>query len=235
MSPAGPPPGGPRIRAMMTRLEDGRELCRYFKFGFCKFQNTPDGCSKRHNDQVCPQRESCQDIDRCDMRHPRSCRFLRDNGWCSVEDCVYVHEPTQENILQGCLQIVKDFMKDLSTQFHKDTKDGLHKEISESNQQFQSDLTSGIARELKVFVRKSTSSLDHFMSSFMNKYPRYINRHSSDLTETEGDLLTEAAAPETSVEEGSAKKSVVSDNTKNKRGKQSIQRQIQKRKQGPRN
>ncbi len=64
VSPVGPPPGGPHVRSMMTRLEDGRELCRYFKFGFCKFQNTPDGCSKRHNDQVCPRRESCPDIGR---------------------------------------------------------------------------------------------------------------------------------------------------------------------------
>ena len=87
VSPVGPPPGGPHVRSMMTRLEDGRELCRYFKFGFCKFQNTPDGCSKRHNDQVCPRRESCPDIDSCKMRHPKTCRFFRDNGWWSGEDC----------------------------------------------------------------------------------------------------------------------------------------------------
>ena len=143
-----------------------------------------------------------------------------------------MHEPTQENILQNCLQVVKDFLNDLSTQFQKDAKGWLHKEINESNQQFQSDLTSGIAKELKEFVRKSASSLDHFKSSFMNKFPRHISRHSSDLTErlgsgsggAEGDLLTEAAAPETSAKGGSAKKSVVLDNTKNKRGKQSIQR-----------
>ena len=63
-------------------------VCKYFKYGFCKFRDT---CNLRHNDEICEE-ESC-DIKQCFKRHPRQCRYYREYNRCKFGvQCCYRHD-----------------------------------------------------------------------------------------------------------------------------------------------
>ena len=61
-------------------------LCRFYKFGYCKFRNN---CRSRHVDILC-ENENC-DINSCENRHPRVCSFYWDFGRCKFSPCSYKH------------------------------------------------------------------------------------------------------------------------------------------------
>ena len=48
-----------------------QNVCRYFKFGFCRFKEM---CRFMHISEVC-ENPSCE-IKLCNLRHPRICNFL---------------------------------------------------------------------------------------------------------------------------------------------------------------
>ena len=54
-----------------------REVCLFDKFSYCKNGVT---CSRVHLKEVCLKREC--DYRKCNKRHPRLCRFFRENGFC---------------------------------------------------------------------------------------------------------------------------------------------------------
>ena len=60
-----------------------QNVCRYFKFGHCKFGDT---CTKLH------VKEECEDVITCSLRHPRDCKYYRDYSRCKFSDwCSYKH------------------------------------------------------------------------------------------------------------------------------------------------
>ena len=62
-------------------------VCRFNKFGFCKFKET---CRNHHIKELCED-SSC-DILSCDYRHPQVCKFYRDFGRCKYSEyCFYAH------------------------------------------------------------------------------------------------------------------------------------------------
>ena len=70
-------------------------MCRYFKFGFCKFG---DHCRNLHVEEKCDDKQC--DISNCDKRHPRPCTFYRYYGRCKYSDyCKYEHIQAGANIL----------------------------------------------------------------------------------------------------------------------------------------
>ena len=70
-----------------------QNVCRHNKFGFCKHGQS---CRKRHVDELC-NIESC-DINICEKRHPRSCRFFAEYGRCKFLDfCKYKHVNNMKN------------------------------------------------------------------------------------------------------------------------------------------
>ena len=64
-----------------------KTLCRYNKFGYCKFVKKYH--FRRYN-TVC--KESNCKISEFEKRHPKSCKYKRDNGRCKFTPCAYDHE-----------------------------------------------------------------------------------------------------------------------------------------------
>ena len=69
-----------------------REVSMFDKFSYCK---NGVKCSSVHLKEVCPKREC--DYRKCNKRHPRPCRFFRDNGFCKFgTSCRYSHRVPKE-------------------------------------------------------------------------------------------------------------------------------------------
>ena len=76
--------------------------CPHFKFGYCRYQSL---CRLTHVREIC-QNKACE-IEECDKRHPRICRYWHDYGRCKFSEyCAYRHEPThcgsKRNIHKEC-------------------------------------------------------------------------------------------------------------------------------------
>ena len=65
-----------------------QNVCFFNKYGFCKFL---EKCRNFHEKVVC-EKSNCE-IRECNLRHPRTCRYLRDFGFCKFMDwCKYSHK-----------------------------------------------------------------------------------------------------------------------------------------------
>ena len=62
-------------------------VCSYNKYGHCKYKNM---CHSRHVKTVC-EAETC-DVRKCELRHPKICRFSREYVRCRFNPCSYQHE-----------------------------------------------------------------------------------------------------------------------------------------------
>ena len=70
-------------------------VCLYRKFGHCKYSGT---CKFRHIETIC-ENMNC-DIESCEKRHPRDCRFFSDFARCKFgEYCSFKHRPRSETNL----------------------------------------------------------------------------------------------------------------------------------------
>ena len=71
-----------------------QNVCGFFKYGFCKFKNV---CRKRHVSERC-QNASCE-IGSCSLRHPKTCRYYRDIGYCKFgEYCCFNHDSSDDKV-----------------------------------------------------------------------------------------------------------------------------------------
>ena len=90
-----------------------KTLCRYNKFGYCKFS---DKCRFRHNNDLCVDK-NCN-VFKCDKRHPKICTFHRDFGRCKFTTyCRYNHEK-QTDVQNNC-DMIKKFEKKLTEMENK--------------------------------------------------------------------------------------------------------------------
>ena len=65
-----------------------KNVCKYNKFGFCKFGNI---CFRKHENRIC-ENERCE-IQECLLRHPRKCRFFLEYSYCKFGTyCKFKHE-----------------------------------------------------------------------------------------------------------------------------------------------
>ena len=66
--------------------------CKHFNAGYCKMKNV---CSFKHKSvKICESHRKmvkCENK-RCELRHPRQCRYFRRNSCWRGESCVYLHE-----------------------------------------------------------------------------------------------------------------------------------------------
>ena len=63
-------------------------VCRFFKFGFCKFKSQ---CRYKHVTEVCDD-QKCN-TKSCQKRHPRMCKYFVNFGSCKLgTTCAYAHE-----------------------------------------------------------------------------------------------------------------------------------------------
>ena len=64
-----------------------QNICRYFKFGFCKYL---EKCRFQHVREICENNEC--DAKSCSLRHPKICSFFRDYNRCKFgEWCLFKH------------------------------------------------------------------------------------------------------------------------------------------------
>jgi hypothetical protein len=60
--------------------QNSQNVCQFYKFGYCKHKD----CSrKQHVKKVCDN-NACE-ISKCSSRHPKICKFYRDNGQCKFD------------------------------------------------------------------------------------------------------------------------------------------------------
>ena len=84
-----------------------QNVCRHHKYGFCKFGKN---CRTKHNDEVC-ETNNCE-INLCDKRHPRSCRFFTEFGRCKFGDyCRYKHVEVQNDRNEKEIETLKELLK----------------------------------------------------------------------------------------------------------------------------
>ena len=87
-----------------------QNVCRYFKFGHCKFGDT---CRLLHNSEKC-ENVSCE-ITSCKLRHPRTCKFFREFKKCKFSEwCSFKHIKTDQNIKQFNNKEIMEKIDDLA-------------------------------------------------------------------------------------------------------------------------
>ena len=89
-------------------------VCKFNKFGFCKFNNM---CRNEHVKELC-ENSSCK-VQICRLRHPKKCKFYSNFGRCKFgEWCSYEH--TEKVNMFG---ILKQGIENLSKQIENIEKD----------------------------------------------------------------------------------------------------------------
>ena len=117
-----------------------QNVCRYFKFGYCKFL---DMCRLRHISEIC--RNSSCEIRNCSLRHPKSCKYFRDYRRCKFgEYCYFAHKESEN---ENSVVEIRVKMED-----NKKKIDDLEKQISEKDIQI-TDLVFKL-EELKSFTKE---------------------------------------------------------------------------------
>ena len=75
---------------------ENESVCFFNKYGFCKFKLT---CRKYHNMEICSKR-GCEVL-KCSLRHPKTCRYHRDIGYCKFgEWCAFKHEHSENKAME---------------------------------------------------------------------------------------------------------------------------------------
>ena len=62
-------------------------VCKHNQSGYCKHGTL---CHKRHENEICPKNNICNNIS-CEMRHPKRCKYFEINNRCKFENCAYAH------------------------------------------------------------------------------------------------------------------------------------------------
>ena len=110
-----------------------QNVCRYFKFGFCKFT---DKCKFMHVKELCGN-SSCE-ISCCNLRHPKICKFFRDYNRCKFgEWCSFKH--VTENSITNATS-TEEIKKDI---------ENLQKIINEKD-----EVINVLAEKIKVIENK---------------------------------------------------------------------------------
>ena len=105
-----------------------QKVCEFFKFGFCKFKSM---CRKQHILEKCSNNEC--DIKSCSLRHPRTCRYYRDIGFCKLcEWCQFKHEGVSKGLQE--VNEISDRMKNVEKQIEEKSLliEALDKTVKES-------------------------------------------------------------------------------------------------------
>ena len=77
-----------------------QNVCTFNKYGFCRFRSN---CRKQHLMEICSNKD-CE-IKECSLRHPKTCRYFRDIGFCKFGEW-WLFNHNEEN-LKEIKQITK--------------------------------------------------------------------------------------------------------------------------------
>ena len=119
---------------------DAREICRYNKFGHCKYRSS---CRNIHIEILC-NIQNCK-ISSCEMRHPIMCKYFLQYGRCKFDPCSYRHERVET-------QKIKD-LEDRVQHYEKKLQD-LEFKLEEKSVEIE-DLNSKVEK-LLLFLKKTS-------------------------------------------------------------------------------
>ena len=93
-------------------------ICAHNKFGFCKYKET---CRNQHINDSC---ENCScDVSRCNLRHPKKCKFYTEYKRCKFNPCAYLHVESDDVSNAEILRKLEEMSKNASE------KDDIIKEL----------------------------------------------------------------------------------------------------------
>ena len=62
-------------------------ICKFNKFGYCKYKNE---CKKNHVKEQCKDGQNCESVKLCTLRHPKMCKRIALEGHCSLVKSVHM-------------------------------------------------------------------------------------------------------------------------------------------------
>ena len=147
-------------------------VCRYNKFGFCKFKTS---CRKRHVSELCDSSEC--DISNCEKRHPKNCKFHKYRRCKFGLNCMFFHSMDQnvnEMTDDRVSQLEKDIKKkteDLDEQKDKiselesrlDNFLNIEKQVNEKN-----DMIEDLKKRMEMMEKKFNKILNNKESEIKN-------------------------------------------------------------------
>ena len=127
--------------------QQNQNVCSINKYGFCKFR---EACRKHHIMEIC-QKQDCE-IQKCSSRHPRTCRYYRDIGYCKFGKwCLFKHNEISNNVKE--IQQITDKLKSIEKKIEEkdESIDTLEKVIEEIK-----------ANQTDELVKSVDSKIEHF-------------------------------------------------------------------------
>ena len=81
------------FRRIKSKMED--KVCQFSKFGYCKYQ---ENCKRIPYSQECEALWKCNNINKCEKRHPKKCNRFANRDNCRFKhDCAFSHHDSIEN------------------------------------------------------------------------------------------------------------------------------------------
>ena len=158
----------PRNRSNSSPLSPPQQVCRYHKYGFCKLK---ENCPNKHFKKICPG--GCSSINACDLRHPKTCRFFRDDGFCRNENrCAYRHDNPQETLLRNYFYE--------NTAFLHDFKQGFMEFMDDFNLSFCKMASHFLIEEFKGLLHDSRSPFTSEVPQLIHSSTEYVLIHDSE-------------------------------------------------------
>ena len=167
-------------------------ICLYRKFGHCKFLET---CKLRHFETICEDDEC--DIEACNLRHPKECKYFRDFARCKFGDyCSFKH-----SMARAELDTVKSELENLKTKVTslenlmneknmemKQIQDNVTKLLEEKETNSSLVYSTSVSPSLSSSYTTSTSTnpgqlIPHQKLSLVNSNPSEFNPSNSTTTD----------------------------------------------------
>ena len=138
------------------------KVCLFNKFGYCKFGPT---CFKNHVETEC-EKDHCE-IRSCPLRHPKICRYFRDQGYCKFgEFCRFKHFNENKIYIDKISEMVKEINKLASVIEQKEKEiENLKSEITPKMKKLKS------ANNLKKKKPLHTNFVKRQLNRLMSEHP----------------------------------------------------------------
>ena len=131
-------------------------ICNFNKYGYCKFK---DECDNQHEDIECNNGSLCKEVKICPFRHPRMCKRMIMEGFCSRgQRCAYNHKTRLSHDNKEIKSLEED-IKNLNAEMNvmKETLNSLLS-LKQEFSKIQKDVTD-IKKDIKLLSNKNRETV----------------------------------------------------------------------------
>ena len=177
---------------------DSGNVCRFFKFGFCKFKLQ---CRYKHVTEVCDDKKCIPKT--CQKRHPRMCKYFVNYGSCKLgTTCAYAHKIQRneeigrlEQKLEELTKIINgkdDVIKNLASKIEdlvkkNNEKDGiiekLVKDVKELSTKQEEDKNIAAASKKVTRASKKKENIEKVVVTKKSSSSETLNKNPIDKNE----------------------------------------------------